>query len=67
MLALKICDKKREKSEQQYNFIFIVITVGEIYCSVSILLFHYVRLAERGNYSLNIKMSLMFSFQFGSL
>lgn len=49
------------------QFYFYCDNCGEIYCSVSILLFHYARLAEGGNYILDIKMPLMFSFQFCSL
>lgn len=49
------------------QFYFYCDNCGEIYGSVSSLLFHYARLAEGGNYSPDMKMPVMFSFQFCSL
>lgn len=45
------------------QFYFYCDNHGEIYYSVSILLFNHASVAEKGNYIFDIKMLLMFLFQ----
>lgn len=49
------------------QFYFYCDNHDEIYYSVSILLFNYANIAEGGNYIFDIKMLLMFLFQFSRL
>lgn len=49
------------------HFYFYCGNHGEIYYSVSISLFNYANIAEGGNYIFDIKMLLMFLFQFSRL
>lgn len=62
MLELHL-QKKRIAPVQFY---FYCDNRGEIDGSVRSLLFHCARLAEGGNYSPDMEMPLMFSFQFCS-